>query len=479
MGQDRRGESAWSSVFTLANTAIGVGVLSFPFAYRLTGLLGGCFLCALVAFLEQHTLRTLVRAASYYGVFSYQAVVQRAFGPVPGKVAATILSICMVIYLYGSLVAYLILVGDVSKSLAVWVVGPDSFWSRRWVDVTLPGVVICLPLCLTRSLGALSAVSSLAVVALAYTTAVIVTMSLGEIKNNPQVLHEAELIRISSDSIHALPMMVFAFQCHTTVVQIFTELEDQPSLGRWSALRKGGGGAAAAEADDAGEAGAASPAPGTSDLRAPLIPSARGSRRKLRGMYSVITMAVIECLLGYSLVGVFGYLSHPTSVESNVLNSMPANSPPLQVARLLMGVNGIVSYPVNLFPCRQAVEHLMASLCGFPPAVEATRLRHATTTILLFAASLAAALLVTDLGSVFQAVGGTAGAVMIFILPGLIWMQLEAAAVGPCAEAPEGAEGPGASRKGALARALRMAPGVLVVTFGAMLLTSTALDQIL
>ena len=68
----RPGESAWSSVFTLANTAIGVGVLSFPYAFRLTGFAGGAILCLVVAILELYTLRTLVRAADRYCVFSYQ-----------------------------------------------------------------------------------------------------------------------------------------------------------------------------------------------------------------------------------------------------------------------------------------------------------------------------------------------------------------------------------------------------------------------
>jgi len=149
-------ESAWSSVFTLANTAIGVGVLSFPFAYRLTGLAGGSALCLVVAALEHFTLVTLVRAAARYKVVSYQAVVHRAFGRMFGRLAAIILSSSLVVYLYGSLVAYLILLGDVSTSLVTPIAGEGSIWSERWIGICVPAFVLCLPLCLTRSLGAIS-----------------------------------------------------------------------------------------------------------------------------------------------------------------------------------------------------------------------------------------------------------------------------------------------------------------------------------
>lgn len=62
---------------------------------------------------------------------------------------------------------------------------------------------------------------------------------------------------------------------------------------------------------------------------------------------------MLACLTGYTLVGISGYAAYPKNVASNVLNSFGDDDALLQVARLLMGLNGIVSYPVNLFPCRQ------------------------------------------------------------------------------------------------------------------------------
>lgn len=61
-----------------------------------------------------------------------------------------------IVYLFGSLAAYLILLGDVFPSLVGALVSPGSVWSERWVCVLVPALLAVLPLSLTRSLGALS-----------------------------------------------------------------------------------------------------------------------------------------------------------------------------------------------------------------------------------------------------------------------------------------------------------------------------------
>lgn len=57
----------------------------------------------------------------------------------------------------------------------------------------------------------------------------------------------------------------------------------------------------------------------------------------------------------------------------------------------------------------QALDHLLVSALGWMPDPRASSARHLALTGLLFAGSLGLALLVTDLGVVFQLVGGTAG----------------------------------------------------------------------
>ena len=212
---------------------------------------------------------------------------QKAFGRVAGHAASLLLSCSLVVYLFGSLVAYLILLGDVGSSLARSAVADaNSILAQRWLWTSAPAVLVCLPLCLTRSLGALSVVSSMAVVALIYTTLAIMGLSTERIAEHPEVTDAAVMFSFTWDSFKALPMLVFAFQCHATVVQIYAELEESPSLLRCSA-------APPTEAEhrdhpeDGGEAAHSHQGPG-----APLLfPGRRRPGSKLNGMFLVVSVA--------------------------------------------------------------------------------------------------------------------------------------------------------------------------------------------
>ena len=128
----------------------------------------------------------------------------------------------------------------------------------------------------------------------------------------------------------------------------------------------------------------------------------------------------------------------------------------------------------------QALNHLMAAMCKMPPAVEASKFQHITVTLKLFFMSLMTALMVSDLGKVFEVVGGTAGAIMIFILPGLvaIIMEHEQATCDLLGDPQDEEDDEGAPSK-PFRFVPSMIPGVIVLAFGAILLLHTLLSETL
>lgn len=68
-------------MLTLINSAVGAGVLSFPFALRATGWAAGLACIALVAATEAYTLYVLARFAEHAGAKSYGALVGHASEP--------------------------------------------------------------------------------------------------------------------------------------------------------------------------------------------------------------------------------------------------------------------------------------------------------------------------------------------------------------------------------------------------------------
>eukprot|EP00966_Prymnesium_polylepis_P269814 6232942-Prymnesium_polylepis.1 len=89
----------------------------------------------------------------------------------------------------------------------------------------------------------------------------------------------------------------------------------------------------------------------------------------------------------------------------------------------------VMAYPVNVFPCRYAVELALNSALqhagggGWWGGISA-RTRHLAITVGLACASLAVALVVPDISLVFSLLGGTCSAYVCFILPAAFCWRL-------------------------------------------------------
>jgi amino acid permease len=211
----------------------------------------------------------------------------------------------------------------------------------------------------------------------------------------------ADLWRFDERSVLALPILVFAFQCHIQVLSIYAELREERA-------RDPG-----ARAEESGE-----------DAE-----DAKAARRRTMGR--VATAATTMCLVGYLAVGACAYLSHP-DIESNMLKSYDASDPYMLVATVGMGLSAIGSYPMNHFSARAALDDVLAASCGWTPAAPGTApaARHVSQTLAFVLATTATALAVEDLGKVFQLVGSTAGVLVICWVPAALLL------VPPPAEAP-------------------------------------------
>lgn len=135
--------------------------------------LGAC-LCAAVAYCELAALHVLMRKAAQHGSASYQALVRTTLG----HVAADTMACTIVLYLFGSLVAFTIIAGDTTATLLRYVprsagAALHALASSRAVAILLPSALITLPLSLQRTLGALASASTGAVAIMAFTVACI------------------------------------------------------------------------------------------------------------------------------------------------------------------------------------------------------------------------------------------------------------------------------------------------------------------
>ena len=130
----------------------------------------------------------------------------------------------------------------------------------------------------------------------------------------------------------------------------------------------------------------------------------------------------------------------------------------LTTHRVLSPPGQVLTYPIAIFVCRQALHALLHPARASRPDVRLVpRRRHLAYTLALFGSSVAITMGVTDLGAVMAVTGNVAGALLGFVLPGLI-------ALSPAAR--EGAARD-AGKPAGVARTRREAVGPLaLVAFG-------------
>ena len=471
-----RDASLLVSTFNLANCAIGAGVLSMPFAVSELGVALAALVLPTVAVVVVFTLKVLLRASDVYGAVSYQELVCKALGPV----AAHAVSVALVTYIAGSCVAYIIIVADAFASVAAVAGVPGAhvagaFGVERMAVILVTSACVLLPLSLLRRTKHLAPTSAFSVVALAYTACAVVADFAGgafsalgafddargraeedrtngtDIDGRHRAPTESEgnwWFRVSRDgavgsagfrggavdlwrfderSVLALPILVFAFQCHIQVLSIYAELREEPSV-------------SPARAEESGEDAA----------------RAKAAARR-RAMGRVATAATTMCLVGYLAVGACAYLSHP-DVDSNMLKSYDASDPYMLVATVGMALSAIGSYPMNQFSARAALDDVLAAARGWTRAAPgmAPPARHVSQTLAFVLATTATALAVEDLGKVFQLVGSTAGVLVICWVPAaLLLVPPPAARASDAAAADETCEARGVSRRGGHSRRAR------------------------
>ncbi|KAL2644177.1 hypothetical protein R1flu_011764 [Riccia fluitans] len=391
-----KNESPWVSVLNLCNSAIGAGVLSFPYGFRQTGILGGLFFIGVIWVIEVFALCLLVRVAEKYNSESYQQLVQSVLG----SNLAILTSVTMITFVIGAMISYLIITGDVFGPVFAEFFGENSILANRRVVIVLFTVFVILPLAMKTTLKSLKYSSVISVVMLAYLTVALVTIGTKSLVLNgfpPNVL----IWDAGKKAFVVIDVAVMAFQCHIQVITIFSELSEHPKpfFGAEKYMLE------------------------ESLLDEEIISqiSKRQRTERVKRMDAVIFLSMSVCLVGFCLVGLFGYLLFP-DVESDVLKSFGGENQFMNFARVGMAMVGIVCYPVQHFPARSIVDDAIKALMKAPEAGFSWT-RHTLITFFFVGSTLTVALLVTDLGTVFSIVGSTGGVMVVFIIPGLLLIR--------------------------------------------------------
>uniref|UniRef100_A0A3B3C2W1 Solute carrier family 38 member 8a n=1 Tax=Oryzias melastigma TaxID=30732 RepID=A0A3B3C2W1_ORYME len=334
------------AVFIMLKSALGAGLLNFPWAFERAGGVRSAVTVELLSlvFLTS-SLIILGYSSSVSGQCTYQAVVKEVCGPAIGQLC----EICFIFNLFMISIAFLVIMNDqlekLCDSLYEVVTGlPKSemlyhFYTDHRFALLLLCILIILPLSIPKEISLQK-----------YTR-----------KNS------------WASMFSVIPTICFGFQCHEASIAIYSSMEDQ-QLSHWVAV-------------------------------------------------SVVAMVI--CLIIYSLTGVYGYLTFGREVKADILMSYASSDVMMLVARLLFGVSIITIYPILVLLGRSVIQDFLQSWQrrqrGGVASPELERRSRYLLTVLWITTTLLIALFVPDISKVIGVIGGIS-AFFIFIFPGLCLM---------------------------------------------------------
>ncbi|XP_072451826.1 putative sodium-coupled neutral amino acid transporter 8 [Chiloscyllium punctatum] len=375
LNTERSGLSSCGAVFILLKSALGAGLLNFPWAF---GKAGGIHTAVTV---EMVSLIFLISGLVILGYCSsisqqstYQGVVKEICGPTLGRLC----EICFVFNVFMISIAFLVVVEDQLSKLCDSMANNETMADgadppRPWYTdhrLGLSGVClfVILPLSIPEELSFQKYSSILGTLAATYLTVMVVVKFY--LMTDSKFIPEQHSSSVPSWTaiFTVMPTICFGFQCHEASVAIYSSMENK-KLSHWILI-------------------------------------------------SVLSM--VACLLIYSITGMYGYLTFGTDVAADMLMSYPDNEVLIIIGRLLFGISIITIYPIILHLGRSVIQDLCVKCRPQNVILAASserRLRLFLTTCWLLV-TMVIAQFVPDISEVISLIGGIS-AFFIFIFPGL------------------------------------------------------------
>ncbi|XP_022601206.1 putative sodium-coupled neutral amino acid transporter 8 [Seriola dumerili] len=368
---------SFGAVFIMLKSALGAGLLNFPWAFQKAG---GVNTAVAVEMVSLVFLISGLVILGYASSVSRQKTYQDVVSEVCGRAVGQLCEICFCFNLFMICVAFLVVVQDQLEKLCIslyeTVTGssegeiPYHWYTDQRFALFVMCLVIILPLSIPKEIGIQKYTSVLGTLAATYLcVAVIVKYYLMESHTVIITPEHSQGVSSWASMFSVVPTICFGFQCHEACIAIYSSMENQ-KLSHWVLI-------------------------------------------------SVVSM--FFCLLIYTLTGVYGFMTFGRAVASDILMSYPGNDVVMIISRLLFGISIITIYPIILLLGRSVILNLMLRIQrrrrGIVTHSFESRCR-VVLTVIWITITLLIAMYVPDMGEVIGVIGGIS-AFFIFIFPGL------------------------------------------------------------
>ncbi|KAK3873265.1 hypothetical protein Pcinc_021715 [Petrolisthes cinctipes] len=357
-------------VINMANSIVGVSILSMPFCFREAGLLLGVVVVLLSAAITKRTCMFLIRSAIMARRRSYEFLAFHVFG-VSGKL---FVELCMILFLIGISISFHVVMGDLAPAIVARAMNLDNSPSLRCTMLVGIGLLVVLPLCLLRKLDSLASMSACSIIFYFFLVTVIIWHAFPKLMDGSWY-QMAELWR-PAGALQVLPICMLGLSCQSNVFEIYDSVPD------------------------------------------PDVPKMR----------SVVNQALNLCSALYISVGFFGYIAFvDQDMSGNLILNFPA-SELTEGIKIFFTVSLAISFPLMIFPCRTSINSLLYRRSN-PSSYDLVgnympESRFKGITIAILSISLVIGILIPNIEFVLGLLGSTMGVLIALILPSLLFIKV-------------------------------------------------------
>lgn len=371
-----RNTSLTGAVFNLTKSAVGAGTVFLPALLKTLGPVAGTTYLIVAGALCALPLYFLGRMAHHCETGDYFKLGRLALG----KKGETAVSISLLLFLAGGLIAYAYCVGDFLSSSLISLVGAEklpAFLANKGNMSVIMAIAAIFPLSCLRDMSKLAFTSIIGMVCMLGIAGMLTydaiftiggdkALPFGDVKTAVSIGTYLSLLASSAGAV------IFAYVNHFTIVSLVPVMVD---------------------------------------------PSAK-SRMKLIGASSGLAVMV------YLMAAVGGYMRFGSACTDNILNvydSQPYTPIIYTIAKLSLALVLVCSYPLLCDPARSCLD----SLAFGPNSRLSKGFRHYLETALIVAVPVTVAYLTEDKSlGVLNVFAGLCGSLLVFSMPGLFYLRL-------------------------------------------------------
>ena len=316
--EQTKGSTLAGTIFNLANTVIGAGILALPYSMQLAGVVPGLCVLIAVASVADLSIWMLLCAVDF--------TQQRDFGDVGkvlfGRWLGVLVDLSLFLVNVGLCTSYIEIIGDlVPPFIGHFTAG---ILQEKWFVLAVIGSCVLLPLSSLPNLDALRYTSLLCLGFVLFFVALVTVSGSSLLGHLHCATEDVKLFRLKPlNWLNAMPYYCFAFVCHMNVPILYYELRrHSPSS---PAIADASAAVAAAAAEEAAAMGGTTlpsgedAAPKTKTAKRRFCPALCHYSSKRSKMMMSVHIAIGFVLLLYCVEGVTGYNAFREMTDADLL----------------------------------------------------------------------------------------------------------------------------------------------------------------